>query len=240
MKKTRCRTAQQGAGKGVLLEQREGSGPWDGAVDPEGGNSAVQRFMKWYRQRLGLSLHQVDALTGIDRAYLRRLERRRIHLSLMVLWRWTNGLHVNVDWVLKMARKQAQERAALKAANRGGAGGSPAAPCWKRAEGAESPHASHDRHAEPAASVLPVAETAAPGRPGGSAAENSSPAGREGAGGLDNSFPEDVHFADLPDRSFPAPRHSGQGLENSFPRVGDWLLGLENSFLSPVLIALVA
>jgi transcriptional regulator with XRE-family HTH domain len=62
--------------------------------------------MRWYRQRLGLSLHQVHELTGIDRAYLRRLERRRIHLSLTVLWRWCNGLHVNVDWVLKMTRRQ--------------------------------------------------------------------------------------------------------------------------------------
>lgn len=240
MKKTRRRTAQQGARVGVILEQREGCGPWDGVVDPEGGNSAVRRFMKWYRQRLGLSLHQVEALTGIDRAYLRRLERRRIHLSLMVLWRWANGLQVNVDWVLKMARRQAQERAAAKGQNQGGAGGSPAAPCWNPAEGAESPHASHDRHAKPKPSALPAAETAALGKVGGGASENSFPAGREGALGLENSFPEDILFADLPDKSFPAPGHLGLGLENFFPRGGDFPWGSENSFPAPVLMALVS
>jgi transcriptional regulator with XRE-family HTH domain len=240
MKKTRRRTACEGTGTAVVLEQREGSGPWDGVVDPEGGNSAVRQFMKWYRQRLGLSLHQVGALTGIDRAYLRRLERRRINLSLAVLWRWANGLHVNVDWVLKMARRKAQERAALKAANRGGAGGSPAAPCWNPTEGAECAHASHDRQAEPAATALPAAETAALGRPGDGASENSFPAGREGTLGLENSFPEDLLFADLPEKSFPAPGHSGLGLENFFPRGGDFPWGAKNSFPAPVLMALVS
>lgn len=240
MKKKRRRTACEGAGVGVILEGREGSGPWDGCVDPESGNTCVRRFMKWYRQRLGLSLHQVEALTGIDRAYLRRLERRRIHLSLVVLWRWANGLHVNVDWVLEMARRQEQERAAAKVANPGRAGGSPAAPCSIPAVVAEWPHANHDRHAEPPLPVRPVAEFAAMGRPGGGAAENSFPAGREGAEGLEKSFPEDVHFADLSDKSFPWGRPQGQWLENLFPRGGDFPLGLENSFLAPVLIALVS
>jgi transcriptional regulator with XRE-family HTH domain len=240
MKKTRRRTACEGTGTGVILEQREGSGPWDGCVDHEQGNSAVRHFMRWYRQRLGLSLHQVGALTGIDRAYLRRLERRRINLSLAVLWRWANGLQVNVDWVLKMARRKAQERAAVKTANRGGAGGSPAAPCWNPTEGAESPHASHDCHAKPKSSAQPAADVAAPGRPGGGASENSFPAGREGALGLENSFPEDLLFADLPEKSFPAPGHSGLGLENFFPRGGDFPLGAKNSFPAPVLMALVS
>jgi len=240
MKKTRRRTAPKGAGVGVILEQREGSGPWDGVVDPEGGNSAVRQFMKWYRQRLGLSLHQVEALTGIDRAYLRRLERRRIHLSLMVLWRWANGLQVNVDWVLKMARRQAQERAAAKKENRGGAGGSPAAPCWNPTEGAESPHASHDRHAKPKPFAWTAGDVAAPGKAGGGASENSFPAGRECALGLENSFPEDLLFADLPEKSFPAPGHPGLGLENFFSRSGDFPWGAENSFPAPVLMALVS
>lgn len=91
------------------LEKREGSGPWDGPMDPELGNTCARKFMKWYRQRLDLSLHQVAELTGIDRTYLRRVERRRIHLSLIVLWRWANGLHVNVDWVLRIARRRALE-----------------------------------------------------------------------------------------------------------------------------------
>jgi transcriptional regulator with XRE-family HTH domain len=240
MKKTRRRTAQEGSGVGVILEQLEGCGPWDGVVDPEGGNSAVRRFMKWYRQRLGLSLHQVEALTGIDRAYLRRLERRRIHLSLMVLWRWANGLHVNVDWVLKMARRQAQERAAAKKENRGGAGGSPATPCWNPAEGAKCAHANYDSPAKPKPSAQPADDAAAPGRPGGGASENSFPAGREGTLGLENSFPEDLLFACLPDKSFPAPHPRGQGLENFFPRGGDFPWGAENSFPAPVLMALVS
>ncbi|HCN30209.1 MAG TPA: hypothetical protein DIT64_16005 [Verrucomicrobiales bacterium] len=149
MKKTRRRTACKSAGAGVCLEGREGSGPWDGWVDHEQGNSEVRHFMRWYRLRLGLSLHQVEALTGIDRAYLRRLERRHIHLSLVVLWRWANGLNVNVDWVLKMARRKAQEREAEMAAKQGGAGGSPAAPYSTPVSVAESPHASRDASAHP-------------------------------------------------------------------------------------------
>lgn len=46
--------------------------------------------MKWYRQRLGLSLNHVEALTGIDRAHMRRVERRRTRLSLVLFWRWSN------------------------------------------------------------------------------------------------------------------------------------------------------
>ena len=240
MKKTRRRTACEGAGVGVVLEGREGCGPWEGWVDPEGGNSAVRRFMKWYRQRLGLSLHQVEALTGIDRAYLRRLERRRIHLSLVVLWRWANGLHVNVDWVLKMARRQEQQRAAAKAENLGRAVGSLAAPCSIPVVVAEWSHAPADAHAEPDPVALPAACAAGRGTAGGGAAENSFPAGREGAGGLEKSFPEDVHFAELSDKSFPWGHPKGHRLENIFPRGGDFPLGLENSFLAPVLIALVS
>lgn len=113
MNAKRSRNARTGVADVLCLEMREGSGPWDGAVDPELGNTCVRRFMRWYRQRLGLSLHQVETLTGIDRAYMRRVERQRIHLSLMVLWRWSNGLHVNVDWVLRMARRRALELAHL-------------------------------------------------------------------------------------------------------------------------------
>jgi len=111
MKSKRRRAAQKGSTEELCLEKMEGSGPWDGALDPEVGNTQVRRFMKWYRQRLHLSLHQVEALTHINRAYLRRLERLRIHLSLVVLWRWANGLHVNVDWVLHMARRNGLQAA---------------------------------------------------------------------------------------------------------------------------------
>lgn len=240
MKKTRCRTACEGAGVGICLEGREGCGPWDGWVDHEQGNSEVRHFMRWYRLRLGLSLHQVEELTGIDRAYLRRLERRHIHLSLVVLWRWANGLNVNVDWVLKMARRKAQEREAELAAKQGGAGGRPAAPCSTPVGVADSPHASHDRPAEPPLPARPAPECAAPGRPGGGTAENAFPEGREGAEGLENSFPEDAHFADLSEKDCPWGRPQGPWLENFFPRGGKFPLGLENSFLAPVLIALVS
>jgi len=240
MKKTRRRTACEGAGAGVVLEGRAGSGPWDGFIDPGSGNTAVRRFMKWYRQRLDLSLHQAAALTGIDRAYLRRLERRRIRLSLEVLWRWCNGLHVNVEWVLRMARRHEQERVALKAENPGASGGGLAAPFSNPPGMAESPHASHDHPLPPEPSATPAAAAAAPGSQGGGAAENSFPAGGEGAGGSEKSFPEDVHFADLSEKSFLWCGYSPLGLENCFPRVGYLPLGLENSFLAPVLIALLA
>lgn len=240
MKKTRRQKAPAGAGEVFALKPSQDSGPWDGAVPPERANTCVRCFMRWYRQRLGLSLHRVQALTGIDRAYLRRLERRRIHLSLMVLWRWANGLQVNVDWVVKMARRHELERAAARAASPAAGGGSLAAPCSKPALGAESPHASHDRHLQSSASAQPAAPNAALGGAGGGGSENSFPAGGEGASGSENSFPEDLLFAYLPEKSFPAPHPSGAGLENLFPRGLHLLWGSENSFLAPVLFALAA
>jgi hypothetical protein len=111
MNAKRSPKARKGVTEELCLEKRKGSGPWDGELNPELGNTCVRRFMRWYRQRLDLSLHQVEALTGINRAYMRRVERKRVHLSLVVLWRWANGLHVNVDWVLRMARLRAQKPA---------------------------------------------------------------------------------------------------------------------------------
>ena len=112
MKKTRRGNSPDASGDGFAFLRGEGAGPWDGFVDPELGNTGARRFMRWYRQRLKVSLHQVEALTGINRAYLRRLERRRIHLSLVVLIRWANGLQVNADWVLIMALRMARGLAA--------------------------------------------------------------------------------------------------------------------------------
>ena len=119
MKKTRSQAGPQGTGAGSLPERKPGSGPWAGEVDPEVGNSAVRAFMRWYRLRLGLSLHQVEALTGLDRAHLRRLEHQHVHLSLVVLWRWANGLEVNVDWVLRMARLHVQQPSARQTGTAG-------------------------------------------------------------------------------------------------------------------------
>ena len=52
MNMMRRRTARKSAGKGLCPEPRKGRGPWNGVVDPEGGNSVVRQFMRWYRQRL--------------------------------------------------------------------------------------------------------------------------------------------------------------------------------------------
>ena len=216
MKTNSSRTARKGAGDAVNLEERPGAGPWDGEIDPERGNTCVRRFMRWYRQRLGLSLHQVEALTGIDRAHLRRLERRRIHLSLTVLWRWCNGLHVNVDWVLKLTRRQVQEAGQGAAASPAPKGGSRAAPCANRAGGADCAH-------EPAAAA------ADPSPPAG-APENSFPDRGESPAGLEKSFPEDVHFAHLPEKSFARCGESPLGLEKSFAGCGESPLELEKSF----------
>jgi hypothetical protein len=49
MKKTRRRTACDGTGKGLCLEPRKGCGPWDGVVDPEGGNSVRQAACLWFQ-----------------------------------------------------------------------------------------------------------------------------------------------------------------------------------------------
>lgn len=210
--------ARKGAGAGVCLETHPNRGPWDGVIDPERGNTCVRRFMRWYRQRLGLSLHQVEALTGINRAYLRRLERRRIHLSLTVLWRWCNGLQVNVDWVLKLARRQAREAGLMPAADAAREGGSLRAPCASPAGVAECAHDSADSAADPAASAPPGLDAAAGGKAGAEAPEKSFLEGREGAGGAENSFPEDAHFAHPPEKSSARSGESPPGLEKSFPK----------------------
>lgn len=226
MKKTRRRTAPEGAGEGFVLEHGKGSGPWDGVVDHERGNTCVRCFMRWYRQQLGLSLHQVAALTGIDRAYLRRLERRRIHLSLVVLWRWANGLEVNVDWVLKRARQHELMRVMAKTHGPALARGSLAAPSSNPGAGAEWAHDTQDRPAQSKESARPAAP----------AAER----GRAGSGGCDDGFPEDLFFAHLPEQRFPAPPRSGAVLDKAFPWGMECVLGVETSFLAPVLLALVS
>jgi hypothetical protein len=103
-------------GAWTVLPPEGGKGPeWaECVIDPEAGNRCVQRFMRFFRLKQGLTLHRVAALTGIDRAYLRRVERQCIHLSLVVLWRWCNGLHLKVDWVLRVARRREEERLAAK------------------------------------------------------------------------------------------------------------------------------
>lgn len=221
--------ARKGAGAGVVLAGLPGCGPWDGVIDPERGNTCVRRLMKWYRQRLGLSLHQVEALTGINRAHLRRVERRRIHLSLTVLWRWCNGLRVNVDWVLKLARRQAREAGLMPAADAAQDGGSLRAPCASPAGVAECAHDSAVSAADPAASAPPGPDAAAGGKAGAEAPEKSFPAGREGAGGAENSFPEDAHFAHPPEKSSARSGESPPGLEKSFPKGIHFAQPLEKS-----------
>lgn len=220
---------RKGAGAGVVLAGHPHSGPWDGKIDPERGNTCVRRLMKWYRQRLRLSLHQVEALTGINRAYLRRLERRRIHLSLTVLWRWCNGLRVNVDWVLKLARRQAREAGLMPAADAAQDGGSLRAPCASPAGVAECAHDSAVSAADPAASAPPGPDAAADGKAGAEASEKSFLAGREGAGGAENSFPEDAHFAHPPEKSSARSGESPPGLEKSFPKGIHFAQPLEKS-----------
>lgn len=218
MKTKHARTARKGAGAGVILEGHPDSGPWDGIVDPERGNTCVRRLMKWYRQRLGLSLHQVETLTGINRAHLRRVERRKVHLTVAMLWRWCNGLHVNVDWVLKLARRQGLEAVGMPQPDAAREGGSLRAPCATPAVVAECAHDSAVSAADPAASALSGLDAGAAGKVGAGAPEKSFLAGREGAGGAENSFPEDVHFAQLPEKSFPEVGESPPGLEKRFPR----------------------
>lgn len=221
---------RKGAGEAVNLEERAGAGPWDGEIDPERGNSCVRRFMRWYRQRLGLSLHQVHERTGIDRAYLRRLERRRIHLSLTVLWRWCNGLHVNVDWVLKLTRRQVQEAGQAAAASPAREGGSRAAPCANPAGGADCAHEPAATAAAPFPPVPTGAPAGAAGAPPAGAPENSFPHPGECPAGLEKSLAEDVHFAHLPEKSWARCGESPLGLEKSFAGCGESPLGLEKSF----------
>ena len=230
MKKKLSRTARKGTGASVCLETHPNRGPWDGCVDPERGNTCVRRLMKWYRQRLELSLHQVEALTGINRAHLRRVERRRIHLSLTVLWRWCNGLHVNVDWVLKLARRQGLEAVGTPPQNPAREGGSLRAPCATAAGVAECTHDSAASAADLSPSALSGLDAGAAGEAGAGAPENSFLDGREGAGGAEKSFPEDVHFAHVPEKSSAECGESPPGLEKSFPRGIHIAWGLHKSF----------
>lgn len=226
MKKKRRRTAPARAVAGFVLERGPDSGPWDGAVNPERGNTCVRGFMRWYRQRLGLSLHQVEALTGIDRAYLRRLERRRIHLSLIVLWRWANGLQVNVDWVLKMARRQGLDRGETLAAVPALAGGSLGAPWANAGGGAKSPHATPEPYFQSRSAPEPETRHREPGRGAGA--------------GAAEAFPEDLLSACLPEGGRDAPARRLPGLEYLFPQGMVLLQEADQGFLVPALLALVS
>ncbi|MBL9130345.1 MAG: helix-turn-helix transcriptional regulator [Verrucomicrobiaceae bacterium] len=212
MKTKHAPTARKGAGACVNLETHPDAGPWDGCIDPDRGNTCVRRFMKWYRQRLDLSLHQVAALTGLDRAYLRRLERRRICLSLRVLWRWCNGLHVNVDWVLKLARRQALAAAADAGKKAGVKRGSLPAPCSSPAAVAECAHACDDTPLQPPPPGLPA----------------------------DGCGPEDFHFAHLPARNAPALHRGTAGLEIFLPHGRGARQGTLNGLPPSVLMVLVS
>lgn len=65
--------------------------------------------MNHVQRRRRLSLHAVERLTGIQRDRLRRMERHAIkRLSLRTLTQWCNGLHIDLDGLIALAREVAQ------------------------------------------------------------------------------------------------------------------------------------
>jgi predicted XRE-type DNA-binding protein len=79
---------------------------WSGPVQEEALTQALLRIMTHVRERRRLSLHAVARLTGIQRDRLRRMERLQIkRLSLRTLIQWCNGLRIDLDALIDVARE---------------------------------------------------------------------------------------------------------------------------------------
>jgi transcriptional regulator with XRE-family HTH domain len=85
---------------------------WSGPVQEEALTLALLRIMNHVQQRRRLSLHAVERLTGIQRDRLRRMERLQIkRLSLRTLTQWCNGLRIDLDALIDLAKEVIQAAA---------------------------------------------------------------------------------------------------------------------------------
>ena len=85
---------------------------WAGPVQEEPLTRALLRIMNHVQSRRKLSLHAVERLTGIQRDRLRRMERLQIkRLSLRTLTQWCNGLRIDLDALIDLAKEVIQAAA---------------------------------------------------------------------------------------------------------------------------------
>jgi len=76
---------------------------WSGPVDEVRLNRTLLRLMRAVRGRQHLSLHALEARSGIKRPQLRKLEQELMQLTLFTLVRWCNGLRLDIVGLLQLA-----------------------------------------------------------------------------------------------------------------------------------------